>query len=83
MNKKNIKPQKLPSFDCPNPSCNAKNVIFAANRQAKNNSELILYNKDIPDYFCIDFIAMCPKCKSYIALCNHSMINVEIVNIHY
>ena len=32
---------RLPSFDCPNPNCTAKNIAFAVSREAKNESELI------------------------------------------
>ena len=61
---------RLPSFDCPNPDCKAKNIAFAVSREAKNESELIpleFISNDTP----ADFAVVCPKCKSKYVLYRH------------
>lgn len=61
---------RLPSFDCPNPNCAAKNIAFAISREAKNESELIpleYASEDTP----ADFVDVCPKCKGKSGLCRH------------
>ena len=61
---------QLPSFDCSNPDCMAKNIAFAVSREAKNESELIpieFFSDDAP----ADFAVVCPKCKSKFALYRH------------
>ena len=61
---------RLPSFDCPNPNCTAKNIAFAVSREAKNESELIpleFISNDTP----ADFAVVCPKCKSKYVLYRH------------
>jgi len=62
--------RRLPSFDCPNPNCTAKNIVFATSREAKNESELIpieLFSDAAP----ADFAVVCPKCKSKYVLYRH------------
>ena len=62
--------RRLPSFDCPNPSCTAKNIAFATSREAKNKSELIpieFFSDGVP----ADFAVVCPKCKSKYVLYRH------------
>lgn len=61
---------RLPPFDCPNPSCTAKNIAFAVSREAKNESELIPIEtlEEIND---ADFIVNCPKCRRQFALIRH------------
>ena len=61
---------RLPSFDCPNPSCTAKNIAFAVNREAKNESELIPLEY-ILENMPADFAVVCPKCKSKYVLYRH------------
>ena len=61
---------RLPSFDCPNPNCTAKNIAFAVSLEAKNESELIplkCLSEDTP----ADFAVVCPKCKSRFVLYRH------------
>ncbi len=61
---------RLPSFDCPNLDCMAKNIAFAVSREAKNESELILLeyvSENIP----ADFAVVCPKCKGKYVLYRH------------
>ena len=53
---------RLPSFDCPNPSCAAKNIAFAVSREAKNESELIPL-ENVSENIPADFAVVCPKCK--------------------
>ena len=60
----------LPSFDCPNPKCTAKNIAFAVSREAKNESELIpleFISENTP----ADFAVVCPKCKRRYILFRH------------
>ena len=61
---------RLPSFDCPNPNCAAKNIAFAVNREAKNESELIPLEY-ISESTPADFAVICPKCKSKYVLYRH------------
>ncbi len=61
---------RLPSLDCPNPSCTAKNIAFEVNREAKNDSELIPLEYD-SENIPADFAAICPKCKSKYVLYRH------------
>ena len=51
---------RLPSFDCPNPNCTAKNIAFAPSVESKNKSELIPIEalEEIDD---AEFIVNCPK----------------------
>jgi len=61
---------RLPSFDCPNPNCKAKNIAFAVSREAKNESELIpieFFSDDAP----ADFAVVCPKCKGKYIMYRH------------
>ena len=58
---------RLPSFDCPNPDCTAKNIAFAVSREAKNESELIPLEY-ISESTPADFAVVCPKCKSKFVL---------------
>jgi hypothetical protein len=61
---------RLPSFDCPDPNCHAKNIAFAVSREAKNESELIpleYFSEATP----ADFAVVCPKCKRKYILCRH------------
>lgn len=61
---------RLPSFDCPNPYCTAKKIVFAMSREVKNESELIpiSYSSDIAS---ADFAVVCPKCKNIYVLYRH------------
>ena len=72
---------RLPSFDCPNPSCKAKNIAFAANTELKNNSELIpIEMLDEINY--AEFIVSCPKCRRQFALIRHQsypVIPLELI----
>jgi hypothetical protein len=61
---------RLPSFDCPNPNCTAKNIVFATSREAKNESELIPI-EFFSDAAPADFAVVCPKCKSKYVLYRH------------
>ena len=61
---------RLPSFDCPNQTCAAKNIAFAVSREAKNESELIPL-EFISDETPADFVVVCPKCKGKYVLCRH------------
>jgi len=58
---------RLPSFDCPNLSCHAKNLVFAASAEARNRAKLVPL-KDVPAHISIDFIVFCPKCKQQFAM---------------
>ena len=58
---------RLPSFDCPNPNCRAKNLVFAASAEARNHAKLVPV-KDVPAQIAIDFIVCCPKCKQQFAM---------------
>jgi hypothetical protein len=62
--------RRLPSFDCPNPNCTAKNIVFATSREAKNESELIPI-EFFPVNIHADFAVVCPKCKSKYVLYRH------------
>jgi len=61
---------RLPSFDCPNPNCTARNIAFAVSREAKNESELIPLEY-ISESTPADFAVVCPKCKSKFVLYRH------------
>ena len=66
---------RLPSFDCPNPNCAAKNIAFAVSREVKNESELIplgFITENTP----ADFAVVCPKCKGKFVLCRHKESSV-------
>ncbi|MBR0199112.1 MAG: hypothetical protein IJQ42_02970 [Oscillospiraceae bacterium] len=58
---------RLPSFDCPDPNCHAKNLVFAANTEARNRAKLVPL-RDVPAQGSIDFIVCCPKCKQKFAM---------------
>ena len=58
---------RLPSFDCPNPNCHAKNLVFAASAEARNGAKLVPL-EDVPKQITIDFIVCCPKCKHQLAM---------------
>jgi len=62
---KNIpKKYKFPTFDCPNPKCDAKRILFAGDAVSKNETVLsMLKETGIADY-----VIICPKCKQYIAV---------------
>ena len=76
MNKE--KKYKLPGFKCPNPDCKAKNVVFAADTNIYNNSKVILFENASKD-MCADYIVVCPKCKSYLVICNQIMVNIPTI----
>ena len=61
---------RLPSFDCPNPNCKAKNIAFAPSVESKNESELVPIEmlEEIND---AEFIVSCPKCGRQFALIRH------------
>ena len=61
---------RLPSFDCPDPNCRAKNIAFAVSREVKNESELIPLEY-ISENTPADFAVVCPKCKCKYVLCRH------------
>ena len=72
---------RLPSFDCPNPNCTAKNIAFAPSAEAKNKSELVPIEtlEEIND---AEFIVNCPKCKRQFALIRHQsypVIPLELI----
>ena len=59
------KKYKLPTFDCP--ACHAKNIMFAGDAVAKNETVLSLLEENgIADY-----VIICPKCKQYIGVRRH------------
>ncbi len=58
---------RLPSFDCPDPNCKAKNLVFAASAEARNHAKLVPL-KDVSAQTSIDFIVCCPKCKQQFAM---------------
>ena len=62
--------RRLPSFDCPNLNCKARNIAFAMSREAKNESELIPI-EFLSDAASADFAVVCPKCKSKYVLYRH------------
>ena len=53
---------RFPAFRCPNPSCGARRIIFAADRQTKNRARLFLYD-ELADRSAAEFILVCPKCR--------------------
>ena len=72
---------RLPSFNCPNPNCTAKNIAFAPSVESENKSELIPIEalEEIND---AEFIVNCPKCRRQFALIRHHsypVIPLEII----
>ena len=66
------KKYKLPTFDCP--ACNAKNIMFAGDAVAKNETVLSLLEENgIADY-----VIICPKCKQYIGVRRH--VGTELIH---
>ncbi len=66
------KKYKLPTFDCP--ACHAKNIMFAGDAVAKNETVLsLLEESGIADY-----VIICPKCKQYIGVRRH--IGTELIH---
>ena len=61
---------RLPSFDCPNPDCRAKHIVFATSQETKNETELIPLD-DFSDVGEADFVITCPKCKQQYVLYRH------------
>ena len=53
---------KLPTFDCP--VCGAKKILFAGDKVAKNETVLEMLREGCR----ADYVIICPKCKSYIAV---------------
>ena len=51
------KKYKLSTFDCP--ACRAKNIMFAGDAVAKNETVLSL----LEDNGVADYVIICPKCK--------------------
>ena len=68
----------LPAFTCPNMACKAKNILFAYNRVIRKRTKLVMI-EDVTPNMCADFILICPKCKSRLALCDCSMVDVPLV----
>ena len=56
---------KLPTFDCP--ACHAKNIMFAGDAVAKNETILSLLEEN----GVADYVIICPKCKQYIGVRRH------------
>ena len=65
------KKYKLPTFDCP--ACHAKNIMFAGNAVAKNETVLSLLEEN----GVADYVIVCPKCKQYIGVRRH--VGTELV----
>ena len=61
---------RLPSFDCPDSNCKAKNIAFAPSVESKNESKLVPIEmlEEIND---AEFIVNCPKCRRQFALIRH------------
>ena len=59
--------RRLPSFDCPNPKCTAKNLVFAASTEARNRAKLVPLDA-VPAQVSIEFIVCCPKCRQQFAM---------------
>jgi len=59
------KKYKLPTFDCP--ACHAKNIMFAGDAVAKNETILSLLEEN----GVADYVIVCPKCKQYIGVRRH------------
>lgn len=70
---------RFPTYDCPNPECKAKNVLFATNKCVRNNSKLITFDK-VNVHMCVDYIMICPKCKKKLALWNCDLVNVPVIS---
>ena len=65
------KKYKLPTFDCP--ACHAKNIMFAGDAVAKNETILTLLEEN----GVADYVIICPKCKQYIGVRRH--VGTELV----
>ena len=66
------KKYKLPTFACP--ACHAKNIMFAGDTVAKNETVLSLLEENgIADY-----VIICPKCKQYIGVRRH--VGTEMIH---
>lgn len=75
---------RLPSFNCPNPNCHAKNLVFAACAEARNHAKLVPL-KDVPAQIPIDFIVCCPKCKQQFAMIRNiktTLISFETIPLY-
>ena len=59
--------KSLPSFDCPNPVCGCKRLLFAPTSEIKNQSSLVLLQRET-DFGEVDFVLICPKCKQKIGV---------------
>ena len=59
--------RSLPSFDCPNPVCDCKRILFAPSSETKNQSSLVLLQRET-DFGEVDFVLICPKCKQKIGV---------------
>ena len=59
--------RSLPSFDCPNPVCDCKRILFAPSSEIKNQSSLVLLQKET-EFGEVDFVLICPKCKQKIGV---------------
>lgn len=66
---------RLPSFSCP--SCGAKNILFAGDTVAKNETIL----KVLEEQDTVDYVIICPKCKKHIGVRRH--VGIELANIQY
>ncbi len=75
-----INMRRFPSFNCPNLRCGAKNILFAINKNAYNNSKIIMI-EDIKPNMCVDYVIICPKCKTRLFICNQSLINVPLLQV--
>lgn len=66
------KKYRLPTFDCP--ACHAKNIMFAGDAVAKNETVLsLLEESGIADY-----VIICPKCRQYIGVRRH--VGTEMIH---
>ena len=59
---------KFLGLKCPNPGCGAKNIIFVSNKNAYNHTKLLAF-AEASENISADYIVVCPKCKSYLMLC--------------
>ena len=66
------KKYKLPTFDCP--ACHAKNIMFAGDAVAKNETILSLLEEN----GVADYVIICPKCKQYIGVRRH--VGTEMIH---
>lgn len=69
---------RFPAFDCPNPLCGARNVLFAINKKAYNNSKVMVL-EDLKSDMCVDYVFACPKCKKRLFIWNRSMIDAPLI----